>query len=157
MPLLSPPPRTQDPARNPGRVHRPLSHVRLRDGTRWHLPRAVDAPTGQAFEIKLAADLGVRAAGMGDVVAVEGHHMAEDVGAGVGVCRRHSGRLATSWLGGRAQGWLCLQAALIGGEACPRPQAAEDVRAKVRTRGTACSDLGMDSEPHGGQRAVTPT
>ena len=72
----------------------PLGHVRLGDSPGWHLPRAVDAPTGKALEIELAADLGVWATRMGDIVAVEGHHVAEDVRAGVRVYRRYTGESA---------------------------------------------------------------
>ena len=68
----------------------PLGHVCLCDSPGRHLPRAVDAPPGQALEIKLAADLGIRATCMGDVIAVERHHVAEDVCAGVRVYRKHT-------------------------------------------------------------------
>jgi len=67
--------------------HSPLCHVGIGDGSRRHLPRAVDPATWQALEVELAADLGVWPTGVGHVVAVEGHHVAEDVGAGVQVCR----------------------------------------------------------------------
>lgn len=73
----------QGPWAHPSPV--PLRHIGLRDGSGGHLPGAVDAPAGQAFEVELAADLGVRAAGVGHVVAVEGHHVAEDVRGGVRV------------------------------------------------------------------------
>lgn len=63
----------------------PLGHIGLRDSPGRHLPRAADPPTRQALEIELAADLWIRATRMGDIVAVERHHVAEDVCAGVRV------------------------------------------------------------------------
>lgn len=66
--------------------HSPLCHVGIGDGSGRHLPRAVDPATRQALEVKLAADLGVWPAGVRHVIAVEGHHVAEDVGAGIWVC-----------------------------------------------------------------------
>lgn len=69
----------------------PLLHVVIRDGLRGYPPGAVDPPPWQPFEIKLAADLGVWATGVGDVVAVEGHHVTEDVCAGVGVWSNRQG------------------------------------------------------------------
>lgn len=68
----------------------PLSHIGLRDSPGRHLPRAADTPARQALEIELAADLGIRATRMGDIVAVERHHVAEDVCAGIRVYGRHA-------------------------------------------------------------------
>lgn len=65
----------------------PLSHVGLHHCFRRHLPRAVDPSARQPLEIKLAADLGVRPAGVRHVVAVEGHHVTKDVRARSSVCQ----------------------------------------------------------------------
>lgn len=65
----------------------PLCHVCLHHSFRGHLPGAVDPTTRQPLEIKLAADLGVGAARVRHVVAVERHHVAEDVCARSRVCR----------------------------------------------------------------------
>lgn len=66
--------------------HSPLCHVGISDGAGRHLPGTVDAAPRQALEVKLAADLGVWATGVGHIVAVEGHHVAQDVGAAVWIC-----------------------------------------------------------------------
>lgn len=66
--------------------HSPLCHVCISDGAGRHLPGAVYPASRQAFEVKLAANLGVWATGVGHIIAVEGHHVAEDVGAGVWIC-----------------------------------------------------------------------
>lgn len=63
--------------------HSPLSHIGTGDGLGRHFPGTVDAPSRQAFEVKLAADLGVRATGVGHIVTIEGHHVAENVCAGI--------------------------------------------------------------------------
>lgn len=82
--------RTAPPHPVQGREQVPLGHIGLRDSPGRHLPRAADPPTRQALEIELAADLWIRATRMGDIVAVERHHVAEDVCAGVRVYRRHA-------------------------------------------------------------------
>lgn len=66
--------------------HSPLRHVGISDSSGRHLPWAVDPATWQPLEVKLAADLGVWPTGVGHIVAVEGHHVAEDVGAGIWIC-----------------------------------------------------------------------
>lgn len=65
------------------RSHSPLGHIGTGDGLGGHFPGAVDAPPWQTFEVELAADLGVGTAGVGNVITVEGHHVAQDIGAGV--------------------------------------------------------------------------
>lgn len=66
----------------PGRLSllgSPLCHVGLHHSPRRNLPRTVDPAAWQPLKVKLAADLGVRPAGVWHVITVEGHHMAEDV------------------------------------------------------------------------------
>lgn len=57
-----------------------------RDGLGRDPPGACNPGTGKSLEVKLAADGGVRAASVRHVVAVEGHHVAQDLGAALGVC-----------------------------------------------------------------------
>lgn len=64
----------------------PLCHIRLHHWFGGHLPGTVDPTTRQPLEIKLAADLGVGAARVRHVVAVERHHVTEDVCARSCVC-----------------------------------------------------------------------
>lgn len=64
----------------------PLCHICLHHSFGGHFPGTVDPTTWQPLEIKLAADLGVGAARVRHVVAVERHHMAEDVCARSCVC-----------------------------------------------------------------------
>ncbi len=54
-------------------------HVAVRDGHGRHLPRARHSAARQALEVELAADLGVGAARVRHVVAVEWHHVRQDV------------------------------------------------------------------------------
>lgn len=64
----------------------PLCHIGLHHSFGGHFPGTVDPTTRQPLEIKLAADLGVRAARVRHVVAVERHHVTEDVCARSCVC-----------------------------------------------------------------------
>lgn len=57
----------------------PLCHICLHHSFGGHFPGTVDPAPWQPLEIKLAADLGVGAARVRHVVAVEWHHVAEDV------------------------------------------------------------------------------
>ena len=49
------------------------------NGLRWNPPRAGDPRPRQSVEIKLTTDFGVGPAGMGHVVAVKRHHVAEHI------------------------------------------------------------------------------
>lgn len=69
-------------------AYKPFPNILLCDWLRRDVPGTGDAPTGQAVEVKLAADGRVRAASVGNVVAVKGHHVTCDVTAGGGVCER---------------------------------------------------------------------
>lgn len=64
----------------------PLFHIRLHHSFGGHLPGTVDPTTWQPLEVKLAADLGVGAACVRHVVAVERHHVTEDFCARSCVC-----------------------------------------------------------------------
>lgn len=56
------------------------------DGLGGHTPGTGDARPRQPAEVKLAAHLGVGAAGVGDVVAVERHEVGQDLRGGAWVC-----------------------------------------------------------------------
>lgn len=79
---------------------------------------------------------------MGHIVAVEGHHVAEEVCAGVRVCRRHTGQSATSRqpperVTEMPGEWGSVpDAALTEGEAWTRLKAAEDGQAKGHREGS---------------------
>lgn len=67
-------------------THTPFLNILLCDWLRRDVPGTGDAPPWKAVEVKLAADRRVRAARVGNVVAVKGHHVTCDVTAGGGVC-----------------------------------------------------------------------
>ena len=64
----------------------PLCHVELVDLLGGDPPRAGGDAAGEAVEVELAADLGVGAARVRDVVAVERHHVRQHVRAVLVVC-----------------------------------------------------------------------
>lgn len=70
----------------------PFGDVLARDRHGGHLPGAVDSIARQTLEVKLAANLGVRPARVGHVVAIERHHVAQDVRRPVLVCRERGMR-----------------------------------------------------------------
>ena len=63
-----------------------FSDVLISDRHRCYFPRAVDSTSGQSLEIILATDLRVWPTGMGNVVAVERHHVTEHVCTRTMIC-----------------------------------------------------------------------
>ena len=61
----------------------PLLDIAVGDGLWRDPPGTADPAPRKPLEVKLAADLGVWTTGVGDVITVEGHHVAQDVCARV--------------------------------------------------------------------------
>lgn len=64
--------------RDHGRIL-PLGYISLRDSPWRHLPGAVDSAAWQPLKVKLATDLWVRPTCVRHIIAVEGHHVTEQV------------------------------------------------------------------------------